>query len=106
MTILLMAGATFAVGLIPSYDSIGFWAPALLIILRMLQGFSTGGAYGGAATLMAEYATDDRPGFHGSPLEFGTLARFSFCAAPLLGYSLHLGAQAMYEGGWRFPFLT
>src|SRR3546814_20491988 len=46
MTILLMAGATFAVGLIPSYESIGFWAPTLLILLRMLQGFSTGGEYG------------------------------------------------------------
>src|SRR5690606_38963173 len=56
VTILLMAGATFCVGLIPSYASIGFWAPVLLILLRMVQGFSTGGEYGGAATFMAEYA--------------------------------------------------
>ena len=105
MTILLMAGATFAVGLIPSYDSIGFWAPTLLIILRMLQGFSTGGEYGGAATFMAEYAPDERRGFYGSFLEFGTLAGFSFGAALMLGYSLHLGDQAMHEWGWRIPFL-
>jgi MHS family proline/betaine transporter-like MFS transporter len=105
MTILLMAGATFAVGLIPSYDSIGFWAPPLLIILRMLQGFSTGGEYGGAATFMAEYAPDERRGFYGSFLEFGTLAGFSFGAALMLGYSLHLGDQAMHEWGWRIPFL-
>ena len=105
MTILLMAGATFAVGLIPSYASIGFWAPALLILLRMLQGFSTGGEYGGAATFMAEYAPDDRRGFYGSFLEFGTLAGFSFGAALMLGYSLHLGDQAMHEWGWRIPFL-
>lgn len=105
MTILLMAGATFAVGLIPSYDSIGFWAPTLLIILRMLQGFSTGGEYGGAATFMAEYAPDDRRGFYGSFLEFGTLAGFSFGAALMLGYSLYLGDAAMHEWGWRIPFL-
>lgn len=105
MTILLMAGATFAVGLIPSYDSIGFWAPTLLIVLRMLQGFSTGGEYGGAATFMAEYAPDDRRGFYGSFLEFGTLAGFSFGAALMLGYSLHLGDRAMHEWGWRIPFL-
>src|SRR3546814_9515446 len=83
-TILLMAGATFCVGLIPSYDSIGFWAPALLIALRMIQGFSTGGEYGGAATFMAEYAPDDRRGFFGSFLEFGTLAGFSLGASLML----------------------
>ena len=81
MTILMMAGATFAVGLIPSYDSIGFWAPAILVLLRMVQGFSTGGEYGGAATFMAEYAPDARRGFYGSFLEFGTLAGFSFGAS-------------------------
>lgn len=105
MTILLMAGATFAVGLIPSYDTVGFWAPTLLVLLRMLQGFSTGGEYGGAATFMAEYAPDDRRGFYGSFLEFGTLAGFSLGAALMLGYSLHLGDAAMHEWGWRIPFL-
>ena len=106
MTILMMAGATFAVGLIPSYDSIGFWAPAILVLLRMIQGFSTGGEYGGAATFMAEYAPDARRGFYGSFLEFGTLAGFSFGAALMLGYSLHLGDAAMHEWGWRIPFLV
>ena len=56
LTILLMAGATFCVGLFPAYATIGIWAPILLILLRMVQGFSTGGEYGGAATFMAEYA--------------------------------------------------
>lgn len=105
MTILLMAGATFAVGLIPSYETVGFWAPTLLVLLRMLQGFSTGGEYGGAATFMAEYAPDDRRGFYGSFLEFGTLSGFSLGAALMLGYSLHLGDEAMHEWGWRIPFL-
>ena len=105
LTILLMSGATLCVGLIPSYDSIGYWAPTLLVLLRMIQGFSTGGEYGGAATFMAEYSPDDRRGFFGSFLEFGTLAGFSLGAGLMLGFSLLLGEQAMYEWGWRIPFL-
>lgn len=105
LTILLMSGATLGVGLIPSYDSIGFWAPLLLILLRMVQGFSTGGEYGGAATFMAEYAPDDRRGFYGSFLEFGTLAGFSLGAFLMLAFSLLLGDAAMHDWGWRIPFL-
>ena len=104
-TIMLMAAATFCVGLIPSYDDIGFWAPAILIALRMVQGFSTGGEYGGAATFMAEYAPDKSRGFYGSFLEFGTLAGFSFGALLMLGSSVMLGDDAMREWGWRLPFL-
>lgn len=104
-TIILMSAATVAVGLIPSYDTIGLWAPALLVVLRMIQGFSTGGEYGGAATFMAEYSPDDRRGFYGSFLEFGTLAGFSFGALLMLGFSLLLGEQAMYDWAWRIPFL-
>jgi MHS family proline/betaine transporter-like MFS transporter len=104
-TILLMAGATFCVGLVPNYADIGFWAPTLLIVLRMVQGFSTGGEYGGAATFMAEYAPDDRRGFYGSFLEFGTLAGFSLGAFLMLAFSLLLGDAAMHEWGWRIPFL-
>lgn len=105
LTILMMSGATLCVGLIPSYDSIGFWAPTLLVVLRMVQGFSTGGEYGGAATFMAEYAPDNRRGFCGSFLEFGTLAGFSLGALLMLGFSLMLGDQTMHEWGWRIPFL-
>lgn len=56
ITIVLMAGATFCVGLVPSYAAIGLWAPAMMVVLRMIQRFSTGGEYGGAATFMAAYA--------------------------------------------------
>lgn len=106
LTILLMSGATLLVGLIPSYASIGFWAPLLLVLLRIVQGFSTGGEYGGAATFMAEYAPDDRRGFCGSFLEFGTLAGFSLGAALMLGFSVVLGDTAMHNWGWRIPFLV
>ncbi|MEM5436847.1 MFS transporter [Paraburkholderia diazotrophica] len=106
LTVLLMSGATLLVGVIPSYSSIGWLAPAALIVLRMLQGFSTGGEYGGAATFMAEYAPDDRRGFCGSFLEFATLAGFSLGALLMLGCSLLLGDQAMHSWGWRLPFLV
>ena len=106
LTILMMSGATCAVGLVPDHAVIGVWAPTLLVILRMVQGFSTGGEYGGAATFMAEYAPDDRRGFYGSFLEFGTLAGFSLGASLMLGFSLLLGDAAMHAWGWRIPFLV
>ncbi len=105
LTILLMAGATVGVGLIPSYAAIGGWAPALLVALRMVQGFSTGGEYGGAAIFMAEYAPDEKRGFYGSFLEVGTLAGFSAGALLMLSFSLLLGDTAMREWAWRLPFL-
>jgi MHS family proline/betaine transporter-like MFS transporter len=106
MTILLMSAGTVGVGLVPSYENIGMWAPAILVVLRMVQGFSTGGEYGGAATFMAEYSPDDRRGFFGSFLEFGTLAGFSFGALLMLGFSLLLGEATMYDWGWRIPFFV
>jgi MHS family proline/betaine transporter-like MFS transporter len=105
-TILLMAGATFCVGLLPGYVTLGIAAPILLILLRMIQGFSTGGEYGGAATFMAEYAPDHKRGRFGSFLEFGTLAGFTFGAALALIVETIVGADAMAEWGWRVPFLV
>jgi MFS transporter, MHS family, proline/betaine transporter len=106
ITILMMSGATLCVGLVPSYATIGFWAPVLMVLLRMIQGFSTGGEYGGAATFMAEYAPCRRRGFFGSFLEFGTLAGFSCGALLMLGFSLVLSDEQMNTWGWRLPFLV
>ncbi|MCW2756860.1 MAG: transporter [Nocardioidaceae bacterium] len=106
LTILMMSGATLLVGVIPSYDRIGFWAPAILVVLRMVQGFSTGGEYGGAATFMSEYAPDDKRGFYGSFLEFGTLSGFSLGAFLMLFFQLVLGDGQMHDWGWRLPFLV
>ena len=106
ITILMMSGATLCVGLVPSYATIGFWAPVLMVLLRMIQGFSTGGEYGGAATFMAEYAPCRRRGFFGSFLEFGTLAGFSLGALLMLGFSLVLNDDQMNTWGWRLPFLV
>lgn len=105
-TILLMAAATFCIGLLPSYSMIGIWAPVLLYTLRVVQGFSTGGEYGGAATFMAEYAPDERRGFFGSFLEVGTLAGFNGGALLMLLMIGITNEQQMLEWGWRVPFLV
>ena len=105
-TILLMAGATFCVGLLPTYATIGVWAPILLIALRVVQGFSTGGEYGGAATFMAEYAPDRKRGFYGSFLEFGTIAGFTGGALLVLATESVIGTEAFGAWGWRIPFLV
>ncbi|MFJ2741617.1 glycine betaine/L-proline transporter ProP [Streptomyces sp. NPDC087440] len=106
LTMILMSIGTLAIGLIPSWDSIGVWAPILLIFFRMLQGFSTGGEYGGASTFIAEYAPDKRRGFFGSFLEFGTLAGYVGAAGLVTALTAILGDDSMREWGWRVPFLV
>ena len=63
LTLILMGGSTFLIGLVPSYATIGAWAPALVLILRLLQGLALGGEYGGAATYVAEHSPASRRGF-------------------------------------------
>ena len=104
-TMLLMAVSTFSIGLIPSAATIGIAAPILLLVARMLQGFSTGGEYGGATTFIAEYAPDKRRGFLASWLEFGTVSGYVGGAAIVTVMTLLLGADAMQAWGWRIPFL-
>ncbi|MEU5842077.1 MFS transporter [Rhodococcus sp. NPDC047139] len=106
LTILLMGGSTVLLGAVPSYASIGFWAPLLLVLLRMIQGFSTGGEYGGAATFMAEYSPDRKRGFYGSFLEFGTLGGFSAGALLVLAIDLASTDAFMATWGWRLPFFV
>lgn len=104
-TILLISVSTAMIGVLPTYKDIGMWAPALLVFLRMVQGFSAGGEYAGAAVFMAEHAPDNRRGFYGSFLEFGTLAGFSAAAIFTTSLTLAVGQQAMMDGWWRLPFL-
>ncbi|MBD1554486.1 glycine betaine/L-proline transporter ProP [Pseudomonas typographi] len=104
LTMILMALGTFSIGLIPSYASIGIWAPALLLLARVVQGFSTGGEYGGAATFIAEYATDRNRGQMGSWLEFGTLGGYIAGAGTVTLLTALLSAQQLLDWGWRVPF--
>ncbi|MFJ4286161.1 MFS transporter [Paenarthrobacter nicotinovorans] len=104
-TLMLMAASTFAVGLLPGYAQIGIWAAALLVILKLVQGFSTGGEYAGATTFVSEYAPDKRRGYFASFLDMGSYIGFALGAALVSILQLTLGQAAMEEWGWRLPFL-
>ena len=104
-TIMMISVATAAIGILPTFDMVGWLAPALLFALRIIQGFSAGGEYAGAAVYMAEHAPDDRRGFWGSFLEFGTLLGFSMAAILVTGLELLVGPEGMADGWWRLPFL-
>ena len=103
-TIVIMSLSTFAIGLIPSYASIGIWAPVLLLLAKMAQGFSVGGEYTGASIFVAEYAPDRKRGFLGSWLDFGSIAGFVFGAGLVVAISAVLGEDKFQEWGWRLPF--
>lgn len=106
LTILLMSGCTFLVGCLPTYSAIGFAAPVLVVLLRLIQGFSTGGEYGGAATFIAEYAPTRRRGFWGSFLELGTLTGYVLGNAVVLTVTLSFSADAVENWAWRIPFFV
>ena len=105
VTMALMGLSTFAVGLLPSYASIGVAAPVALVTLRLLQGLALGGEYGGAATYVAEHAPDNRRGLYTSFIQ--TTATFGLFAALLvvIGLRTWLGEEAFADWGWRVPFL-
>ena len=104
-TMIMMAIGTFAIGLIPSYSTIGIAAPILLLLARMVQGFSTGGEYGGATTFVAEYSPDRRRGFLSSWLDFGTFVGYALGSALVTVLNLALSDDQMLAWGWRIPFL-
>jgi MHS family proline/betaine transporter-like MFS transporter len=106
ITMIMMAAGTFAIGLIPSYATIGVGAPLLLLAARLVQGFSTGGEYAGASTFIAEYAPDKRRGFLGSWLEFGTLAGYIGGAGLVTLMTALLSSSELTSWGWRIPFLV
>ena len=104
-TLIMMASATFVVGLIPSYSAIGPVAPVVLVVMKLLQGFSTGGEYAGVTTFVSEYAPDRRRGFFGGFLDLGSYLGFAFGALIVSVMQLTLGSDAMISYGWRIPFL-
>jgi len=104
ITIIVMGSATFAVGLLPTYDTIGIFAPILLVTLRLLQGLALGGEYGGAATYVAEHSRNDRRGYATSWIQ--TTATLGFFASLLvIGLSRGTISEAGFKDwGWRIPF--
>jgi MHS family proline/betaine transporter-like MFS transporter len=105
IVILLMAVSTLAMGLLPTYDSIGVGAPLLLLFLRCLQGFSAGGEYGGGACYLAEFASDRRRGLTVTFIAWSGVVGFLLGSATVTLLQTLLGDAAMDAYGWRIPFL-
>ncbi|WP_413738246.1 MFS transporter [Sodalis sp. RH21] len=104
-SISLMGFGTVAIGLLPGYAQIGFFAPALLVMMRMVQGFGAGAEYAGAVTLVYEYSPVRQRGFYTSLLQSSTVVGILFASLAFLGVS-HLPEPALISWGWRLPFLS
>lgn len=110
LTLVLMGGSTFAIGLVPGYETIGFAAPLLVLLLRLLQGLALGGEYGGAATYVAEHAAPNRRGFFTSWIQTtATLGLFLSLGVILLtrhslSPDLETSIKKFNDWGWRIPF--
>jgi MFS family permease len=105
MTIVVMGGSTFVVGLLPTYERIGILAPILLVALRLLQGLALGGEYGGAATYVAEHASDRERGYATSWIQTTATLGF-FLSLLVIGVSRSwLSPDDFKSWGWRLPFL-
>jgi MFS family permease len=111
ITIVIMGVSTFLVGLLPSYEQIGWIAPVVLIILRMAQGLALGGEYGGAAVYVAEHAPNNRRGFYTSWIQTTATLGLLLSLMVILSIRLYMGEEGFSKGtgfpiaGWRIPFL-
>lgn len=105
VTITLMGLATAAIGFVPSAASIGYAAPAIILLLRILQGLALGGEYGGAAIYVAEHAPSGRRGFYTSFIQASVAGGFILSLAVVLLTQAAVGAEAWEAWGWRIPFI-
>ncbi|ETZ19413.1 MFS transporter [Pedobacter sp. V48] len=105
LTLVLMGGSTFLIGLIPSYSSIGYAAPILVLILRLIQGLALGGEYGGAATYVAEHAPANKRGFFTSWIQTTATGGLFLSLGIIVLTKNLLGAEDFAAWGWRVPFL-
>ncbi|RYE63795.1 MAG: MFS transporter, partial [Oxalobacteraceae bacterium] len=106
VTILIMGGSTFIVGILPGYASIGIAAPILLVCLRILQGLALGGEYGGAATYVAEHAPEGRRGYFTSWIQTTATLGLFLSLLVILGVRTSMNTAAFDAWGWRIPFLV
>ncbi len=106
VTLLIMGGATFVIGLLPSYGTIGFVAPVLLVLLRLLQGLALGGEYGGAAVYIAEHVPDSRRGYYTSFIQTTATLGLFLSLLVILATQELLGQTRFESWGWRVPFLV
>ena len=106
VTLLLMGGSTFAIGLIPEYGTIGFLAPAIILVLRLLQGLAIGGEYGGAATFVAEHSPVNHRGFWTSWIQVTAVFAFLISLVVIQSFKNILSPNDWEDWGWRLPFLV
>ncbi len=105
LTLFMVGAATFLIGLLPTYDSIGIWAPILLVLLRIFQGIGIGGEYGGAVLMAVEYAPEGRRGFYGSWPQVGVPAGL-LLGTVVFGLVSLLPDEQFFGWGWRVAFLA
>jgi MFS family permease len=105
VTILIVGLGTFVIGLMPTYDEIGFWSPLALVLIRILQGFGVGGEQAGAVLMTAEYAPRQLRGFYASWVQLGAPAGFLIPAGLFALLTSTLTETQMLAWGWRIPFL-
>ena len=105
LTLLLMGGATTAMGLLPTYAQIGFWAPLILMVLRILQGLSAGGEWGGAALMSVEHAPRGRRGISGAYPQIGAPIGMFTASLAVSVMTVAVGMENFVAWGWRIPFL-
>ncbi|WIM68482.1 MFS transporter [Corynebacterium breve] len=105
VTLFAMGGATTLIGLLPTYDAIGIWAPISLVILRILQGISAGGEWGSAVLLAVEHAPDNKRGLFGAGPQIGAPAGLLMANGALAAMNWIAPGDAFMEWGWRVPFL-
>ncbi len=106
LTLLIMGIATFGIGCLPTYDSVGIWAPILLIVCRLFQGFALGGEWGGAVLMSVEYAPDNRRGFYGSWPQLGAPLGLVLGTMVFSAIAAFVSDAAFMDWGWRVPFLV
>ena len=104
-SILIMSVSTFCIGILPTYNDIGLWAPALLLLIRLFQGFSASGEYAGASAFLAEYAPEGKRGLYTSIVPASTAAGLLFGAVFVAGLHSWMSVEDLHSWGWRLPFL-
>ena len=105
-SLMLMGGATFGIGLLPTYQQIGIWAPLLLVTLRFVQGFALGGEWGGAVLMSVEHAPRERRGLYGSFVALGLPIGLILANLVFLIASIGITQEQFLVWGWRVPFLA
>lgn len=105
VTLILMGGSTFAIGLVPNYDTIGILAPVIVVVLRLVQGLALGGEYGGAATYVAEHAPKGKRGFYTSFIQTTATLGLFVSIGVILAVRESVGVKEFDAWGWRIPFI-